>query len=78
MINLNVSFQNPLGLLLFFLGHELGDFIWYFPISLFVGYFGGMSLNPKVYKYVLIICAGFMITFGLYLIFNIIISPPGT
>ncbi|MFW9818649.1 MAG: LysE family transporter [Candidatus Thorarchaeota archaeon] len=77
MINLNVSFQNPLGLLLFFLGHELGDFIWYFPISLFI-YFGGKSLNIKVYKYVLIICGAFMISFGIYLIFNVVFFPPGT
>jgi threonine/homoserine/homoserine lactone efflux protein len=75
MVNLSVSFQNPLGLLLFFLGHELGDFVWYIPISLFV-YFGGKSLNTKVYKYVLIACGGFMIGFGIYLIFNVIISPP--
>ena len=75
MINLNISFQNPLGLLLFFLGHELGDFIWYVPISLFV-YFGGKSLNSKVYKYVLIVCGGFMIAFGIYLILNVTIFPP--
>ncbi|MFW9973240.1 MAG: LysE family transporter [Candidatus Odinarchaeota archaeon] len=75
MIDLNVSFQNPLGLLLFFLGHELGDFIWYVPISLFI-YFGGRSLNTKVYKYVLIACGVFMMIFGLYSILNVIISPP--
>ncbi|MFX0104152.1 MAG: LysE family transporter [Candidatus Hodarchaeota archaeon] len=75
MINLNVSFQNPLGLLLFFLGHELGDFVWYVPISLFI-YYGGKSLNPKVYKYVLIACGVFMIIFGIYLFFNIIFFPP--
>ena len=75
MLNLNISFQNPLGLLLFFLGHELGDFVWYVPISIFV-YFGGKSLNPKVYKYVLIVCGGFMIIFGIYLILNVLIVPP--
>jgi len=75
MINLKVSFQNPLGFLLFFLGHELGDFVWYVPISLFV-YYGGKALNPKVYKYVLIVCGGFMIVFGIYLILNVIIVPP--
>jgi threonine/homoserine/homoserine lactone efflux protein len=75
MISLNVSFQNPLALLLFFLGHELGDFVWYVPISLFI-YFGGKSLNIKVYKYVLIVCGGFMIGFGIYLIFNVILFPP--
>jgi len=75
MINLDVSFQNPLGLLLFFLGHELGDFVWYVPISLFV-YYGGKSMNSKVYKYVLIVCGSFMILFGIYLILNVIIFPP--
>ncbi|MFX1391180.1 MAG: LysE family transporter [Promethearchaeota archaeon] len=75
MINLKVSFQNPIGLLLFFLGHELGDFVWYIPISIFV-YFGGKSLNTKIYKYVLILCGVFMITFGIYLIVNVIVFPP--
>ena len=75
MINLNISFQNPLSLLLFFLGHELGDFVWYVPISLFI-YYGGKSLNAKVYKYVLIVCGGFMIIFGIYLILNLFIFPP--
>jgi threonine/homoserine/homoserine lactone efflux protein len=75
MINLNVSFQNPLGLLLFFFGHELGDFVWYIPISIFV-YYGGKSLNQKIYKYVLILCGGFMIGFGIYLMISILIFPP--
>jgi threonine/homoserine/homoserine lactone efflux protein len=75
MVNFNITFATPIGLLLFFIGHELGDLVWYLPISTFV-YLGGKSLNPKVYKYVLIICAGFMIIFGIYLILNIFISPP--
>ena len=75
MIDLNVSFVNPLGFLLFFIGHELGDIVWYVPISVFV-YFGGKSLNYKVYKYILIICGIFMIVMGIYLIFHIIPFPP--
>lgn len=75
MINFNISFENPTGLLLFFLGHELGDFAWYVPISIFV-YFGGKSLNPKIFKYVLYGCGIFMIGFGIYLAFNIILFPP--
>ncbi len=75
MIDLDVSFINPLGLLLFFLGHELGDLVWYVPISAFV-YFGGRSMNYKVYKYVLIMCGIFMIGLGIYLIINIFIFPP--
>lgn len=75
LVDLNISFNQPVELLLFFAGHELGDFIWYVPISLFI-YLGGKSLNPKIYKYVLVICGVFMITFGLYLTFNIILFPP--
>ena len=75
MVDLNISLQQPFGILLFFIGHELGDFIWYVPISLFV-YFGGKSLNPKIYKYVLISSGVFMIIFGFYLTLNILIFPP--
>ena len=75
LVNFNITFATPIGLLLFFLGHELGDIVWYLPISTFV-YFGGKSLNPKIYKYVLLVCAGFMVIFGIYLILNVLISPP--
>ena len=75
MISFNISFKNPLGILMFFLGHELGDLVWYLPISTFVS-FGGKSLNPKIFKYILIICGLFMIIFGIYLIFNVILNPP--
>jgi len=75
MINFGISFENPTGLLLFFLGHELGDLAFYVPISIFV-YIGGKSLNPKVFKYVLIGCGVFMIGFGIFLAVNIIIFPP--
>ncbi|GAG91038.1 unnamed protein product, partial [marine sediment metagenome] len=56
----NITFATPIALLLFFIGHELGDIVWYLPISTFV-YLGGKSLNPRIYKYVLLICAGFML-----------------
>jgi threonine/homoserine/homoserine lactone efflux protein len=75
MISYNVSFANPLGILLFFLGHELGDLVWYLPISTIV-HFGKRTLNPKIYKYVLIACSLFMVIFGIYLILNIIFNPP--
>lgn len=75
LVKNNITIANPIGLLLFFLGHELGDIVWYLPISTFV-YRGGRSLNPKIYKYVLRVCAGFMIIFGIYLILNVLISPP--
>jgi len=75
MINFNISFANPIGLLLFYFSHELGDLVFYVPLSAFT-YLGGKSLNPRVYKWVLIICAGFMIFFGFYMIFNIVFFPP--
>ncbi len=75
LISYNVSFLNPIGLLLFFLGHELGDIVWYLPIST-IAYLGGKSLNPKIFKYVLILCGAFMIVFGTYLSINIVFYPP--
>ena len=75
MINLKVTLGNPIGLFLFFIGHELADLVWYAPISIFV-YLGGKSFNPKVYKYILIVSGGFMITFGIYLVLNIMFFPP--
>ena len=75
MLNFNINFDNPMGLLLFYLGHELGDFVLYIPISIFV-YLGGRSINPNVFKYVLIGCGAFMIGFGIYLALNIVFFPP--
>ncbi|MBY9011007.1 MAG: LysE family transporter [Candidatus Lokiarchaeota archaeon] len=75
MVNFNITLLNPIKMLVFFLGHELGDIVWYIPISLFV-YYGGKSLNPKIYKYVLIACGVFMIVFGIYLSFSIVFDPP--
>ncbi|MBD3194710.1 MAG: hypothetical protein GF317_06630 [Candidatus Lokiarchaeota archaeon] len=75
MINYAVSFQKPLQLFLFFIGHELGDLVWFWPISLFV-YLGGRTLNAKIYKWILIGCGVFMIGFGIYLGLKIILFPP--
>ena len=75
LISYNISFANPIGLLLFFLGHELGDIVWYLPISI-IAYLGRKSLNHKIFKYVLIVCGAFMVIFGTYLAINIIFNPP--
>ena len=75
MINLGISLREPVGILLFFIGHEAGDAIFYIPLSFFV-FLGGKSINPKIYKYVLIGCGLFMIIFGIYLATNIIFFPP--
>jgi len=75
LITYNVSFANPFGLLLFFLGHELGDAVWYLPIST-IAYLGRKSLNPKIFKYILVACGAFMIIFGVYLAISIVFNPP--
>ena len=75
MINYNISFQEPFSLGLFYLGHELGDLAWFWPISIFV-YFGGKSLNKKIYQWVLVICGIFMVGFGIYLGLNLIFFNP--
>ncbi len=74
-VRFNITLLMPMEILIFFLGHELGDIVWYLPISIFV-YYGGKSLNPKIYKYILIGCGIFMIVFGIYLTFNIVFNPP--
>ena len=75
MVSFDITLLMPIEILLFFIGHELGDIVWYLPISIFV-YYGGKSLNPRIYKYVLIGCGVFMIVFGIYLTFNIVFNPP--
>ncbi|MFW9773968.1 MAG: LysE family transporter [Candidatus Thorarchaeota archaeon] len=75
MYELDVSLSRPIIFLLFFFGHELADFIWYVPISFFI-FQGGKALNPKIYKYIMIGCAVFMIGIGMYLILKLIIIPP--
>ncbi|MHA1318858.1 MAG: LysE family transporter [Promethearchaeota archaeon] len=75
MVSFDITLLMPIEILLFFIGHELGDIVWYLPISIFV-YYGGKSLNPRIYKYILIGCGVFMIVFGVYLTFNIVFNPP--
>ena len=75
MIEFNISFENPTGLLLFYFGHILGDFIWYVPLSIFISS-GVKFLKSKLYRYILIISGLFMIIIGLYLGGSIIIFSP--
>lgn len=75
MVNYDVRLDQPLNLLTFFLGHEMGDLIWYFAISAFV-FFGGKTFNQKVFNVILICCGLFMIAFGLYLAIRPLVIPP--
>ena len=75
MVDFNITLLKPIEILLFFLGHELGDIVWYLPISIFVSY-GGKSLNSRIYKYVLLACGAFMAVFGTYYVLDIVFNPP--
>ncbi len=71
VIGLNFMTQFSVGLLnlefwSFFLGHELGDFLWYVSIAALLG-FTNKFLTKRIYLGIIIICSIFMIIFGLYL-----------
>jgi len=66
MTRFDISFENPIKLMAFFVGHEAGDLIWYLAVS-FLTFFGLKRLNKKIYYGILTFCSGFMILFGLYL-----------
>ncbi len=74
MVQLNIGFHQPLGLVLFYFGHELGDLVWFLLVSMLV-YLGGKSLNSNIYKGILIGCGIFMILFGFYLALKIVFFP---
>jgi threonine/homoserine/homoserine lactone efflux protein len=66
LIQFNISLEKWPKLLAFFLGHEAGDLIWYLLVST-LAFFGLRHMNRKTYYGVLIVCALFMILFGMYL-----------
>jgi threonine/homoserine/homoserine lactone efflux protein len=66
MLKYNITFTNIPGLVAFFLGHEMGDLVWYFFVSVLVS-LGKRAINKKIYYAILILCGLFMIGFGLYL-----------
>ncbi|MCX7796876.1 MAG: LysE family translocator [bacterium] len=54
-----------IGILAFYIGHILSDYVWY----LFIGFIGGALSLPfwrKVYRYILIVASFFLIGFGVY------------
>ena len=55
------------GIALFFLGHILGDFIWYSAISTAVSK-GRKLFTDKVYRILIGICALFLVAFSVYLL----------
>ncbi|MHA1728390.1 MAG: LysE family transporter, partial [Promethearchaeota archaeon] len=61
-----LSFTNPIGFWSFYLGHELGDIIWYVPVAAIVG-ISSKIMTKKVYIAILVICSLFMVSFGIFL-----------
>jgi len=58
-----------IGIIIFFIGHILGDLVWYSGISFAVG--KGRSLfTNKVYRILVGSCAAFLVAFALWLIYN--------
>ncbi len=66
MTQFSVSFGNPSELWGFFLGHEMGDFVWYFTIAAGLG-LTHKFMTRRIYTGILIACSIFMIGFGIYL-----------
>ena len=66
MVQYDISFRNPTGLISFMAGHEAGDLAVYWLISAIVA-LGRRKINDKAYRIVLFFCALVMTGFGLYL-----------
>ena len=66
MTRFDISFNNWPGLIVFYIGHEAGDLLWYALIS-GLAFWGIRFINRKVYYGILACCGVFMIVFGLYL-----------
>ncbi len=54
-----------IGILTFYIGHILSDYVWY----LFIGFIGGalsLSFWRRVYRYILTVASFFLVGFGIY------------
>ena len=66
MVQYDISFRNPIGLISFMAGHEAGDLAVYWLVSIIVA-LGRRKINERGYAIVLFLCALVMTGFGLYL-----------
>lgn len=69
MLQFDISLANRSRLVAFFVGHEMGDLLWYLLVSC-VAFLGRRYLSKKAYSILLACCGLFMIAFGLYLGFS--------
>jgi len=73
MVKYNITIYNIPALLSFILGHELGDLLWYFTVSLLT-FFGKYKLNQNIYNLILLFCSIFIVGFGSYIGISIIFN----
>ncbi len=66
MVQYDISFRNPSGLIAFMAGHEAGDLAVYWVVSIIVA-LGRRKISGRAYRVVLLVCAIVMTGFGLYL-----------
>jgi threonine/homoserine/homoserine lactone efflux protein len=57
------------GIAMFFLGHVMGDLIWYSAISVAVGK-GKKLFTDKVYRILIGVCGAFLVGFAIYLVLS--------
>lgn len=62
-----------LGITSFFIGHILGDLVWYSSLSVAVGK-GRKFFSNKIYRYLVGICATFLAVFAAWLIYDGIVK----
>jgi threonine/homoserine/homoserine lactone efflux protein len=60
------------GIILFYIGHIMGDFIWYFAISMAVSR-GKKLFTDKIYRILIGFCGLFLVGFAIYLVRSAII-----
>ena len=66
MAQYEISFQSWPLLVAFLVGHEMGDLVWYWLISVVV-HLGRRRLTERIYHVTLVVCGAVMSGFGLYL-----------
>jgi threonine/homoserine/homoserine lactone efflux protein len=66
LVTYNISISSWDRMLVFFIGYEAGDLIWYVPVS-FLTHLGRRIISTSVYIKVIVACGIFMVGFGLFL-----------
>ncbi len=70
---LQSSQQGPWGVVFFFAGHILADFVWYTAVSTAIAK-GRRLLTDRLYRRLTGVCAGFLILFALYFCYAAVVG----